>query len=187
MKTLRTTLPVQYKFFGAPKPLDAQLFESKLAEFRVQAYASLTGNHDFPRACCLIDGGISCLIDKGINAIRTLLQNIWNTPEKLEKIKWPVIGVCMQVDNNYTAYYVRIVYHKDLMSPQYETAESDNFEKAVQAEKDEVYRKYGFKELPPKQYKVLFDNREAVLSEQQLRELRKEQPEFFVQVVEEVK
>lgn len=57
----------------------------------------------------------------------------------------------------------------------------------MQSEKDEMFQKYGFKELPPKQYRVKYENREAILSEQQLKELRKEQQESFIHVIEEVK
>lgn len=180
MKQLHTALPVQYKFFGGPKPIDAQSFDTKLEEFRAKAYADIPTEHNYLRA--------RCLIDNGINAIKTLLRNLWKSKEKLAMVKWSVIQAYMQVDNDYTAYAVSILYREGLMvPPQCDTAESSNFEEAVQAEKDEMFQKYGFKELPPKQYRVKYENREAILSEQQLKELRKEQPDSLITVVEEVK
>lgn len=187
MKTLHTALPVQFKFFGKPKEFDKQSFDIKLAEFREKAYASLTENHDFPRASCLIDGRASCLIDDGIAAIRTLLSNLWKNPEKLDKLNWPEISAYMWVDDNHTAYSVKIMYRNDLMLPPCcETAESSNFEEVIKAEKDEVIQKYGFTEIPAKQYRVRFDNHEAVLSKQQLRELQSEHPQWYFAIVEEV-
>ena len=54
----------------------------------------------------------------------------------------------------------------------------------MQAEKDEVLQKYGFTEVPPKKYRVKFDNYEAVINELQLSELQKEHPELHIHVVE---
>lgn len=180
MKTLHIALPVQYKFFGGAKPCEAQSFDSKLEEFRQKAYAGIPEEHSYLRA--------RCVIDNAINAIRTLLRNLWADKEKLALVQWPVIQVYMQVDNDYSAYSVSIFYRKDLTAPpQYDYYESENFEEAVQSEKDEMFQKYGFKELPPKQYRVKYENREAILSEQQLKELRKEQPDSFIYVIEEVK
>lgn len=180
MKTLHIALPVQYKFFGGAKPCEAQSFDSKLEEFRQKAYAGIPEEHSYLRA--------RCVIDNAINSIKTLLRKLWNTPEKLALVQWPVIQVYMQVDNDYSAYSVSIFYRKDLTAlPQYDSDESVNFEVAVQSEKDEMFQKYGFKELPPKQYRVKYENREAILSEQQLKELRKEQPDSLITVVEEVK
>lgn len=180
MKQLHIALPVQYKFFGGPKPIDAQSFDTKLEDFRQKAYAEMPEEHSHLRG--------RCLIDNGIHAIKTLLRNLWKNREKLALVKWPVIQAYMQVDNDYSAYAVSILYREGLtVPPQYDTAESSNFAEAMQAEKDEIFHKYGFKELPPKQYRVKFEKREAILSEQQLRELRKEQPDSFIDVVEEVK
>lgn len=180
MKTLRIALPVQYKFFGGPKPIDAQSFDTNLEKFRAKAYADIPTEHNYLRA--------RCLIDNGINAIKTLLRNLWQSKEKLAIVKWPVIQAYMQVDNDYSAYSVSILYREGLMvPPKCDSAESSNFEEAVQSEKDEMFQKYGFKELPPKQYRVKYENREAILSEQQLKELRKEQQESFIHVIEEVK
>lgn len=184
MKSLHKALPVQFKFFGRPKPIEAQSFDAKLAEFRNEAYALITG---LPRSCCLVDGRASCLIDDGIAAIRTLLSNLWKNPEKLNKLKWPEISAYMWVDDNHSAYSVKIMYRRDLMLPPCcETAESSNFEEVIKTEKDEVIQKYGFIELTPKKYRVRFDNHEAVLTEQQLRELQSEHPQWYFAIVEEV-
>lgn len=188
MKSLYFKLPVRFNFFGGVKPFDSQCFDTMLAEFREKAYASLTENRDFPRASCLIDGRASCLVDDGIDAIRTLLSNLWKNPEKLNKLKWPEISAYMWVDENHTAYSVKIMYRHDLMLPPCcETAESSNFKEANKAETDEVIQKYGFTEIPAKQYRVRFDKYEAVLTEQQLSELRAEHQQWYFNVVEEVK
>lgn len=150
MKTLHTTLPVQFKFFGKPEPkaFETQSFDTKLEEFREKAYASLTENNDFTRACLLIDGRILCLIDRGIDAIRTLLKNVWNTPEKLVYVRLPSIHVFMQVDNNYTAYSVTVSLCHGCIE-KFETSKSSNFVEVVQAEKDEVLKKHGFTAINP--------------------------------------
>lgn len=180
MKQLHIALPVQYKFFGGPKPIDAQSFDTKLEEFRQKAYSGMPEEHSHLRG--------RCLIDNGINAIKTLLRNLWKSKEKLAMVKRPVILAYMQVDNDYSAYAVSIIYREGLtVPPQCDTAESSNFEAAMQSEKDEIFQKYGFTELPPKQYRVKYEHHEAILTEQQLRELRKEQPYSFITVVEEVK
>lgn len=180
MKTLHIALPVQYKFFGGPKQLDKQSFDTKLEDFRQKAYSGMPEEHSHLRA--------RCIVDNAIFSIKALLLHIWNTPEKLAVVKWPVINVYMQVDNDYSAYSVSILYREGLMvPPQCETDESINFEEAVQSEKDEIFQKYGFKELPPKQYRVKYENHEAILSEQQLKELRREQPDSLIDVIEEVK
>ena len=175
MKTLRIELPVLYKFFGGAKPIEEQSFETKLDEFRQKAYDDMPDEHSHLRA--------RCVIDNGINAIKTLLRNLWNTTEKLKKVKWPVINIQMMVDNDYSAYSVLICYRETLLLPKYETAESSNFEEAVQAERDEFLHKYGFTELPQKQYHVEFDNHEAVLSDTQLKEINKEHPELYYKLL----
>lgn len=180
MKQLHIALPVQYKFFGGAKPIEAQSFDTKLEEFRQKAYAGMPEEHSHLRG--------RCLIDNGINAIKTLLRNLWKSKEKLAIVKWPVIQAYMQVDNDYSAYSVSIVYRESLMVPsRFETDESSNFEEAMQAEKDEIFQKYGFTELPLKKYRVRFEKHEAILNELQLADLRKEQPDSFIDVVEEVK
>lgn len=170
MKILHVSLPVQFKFFGGPKAFDTQSFDSKLAEFRNNAYAGIAESHDYPRA--------RSLIDEGINAIRTLLKNIWNTPEKLVYVRFPSIHVFMEVDNNYTAYSVKISLCHDYIE-KYENAKSSNFDEVVQAEKDEMIEKYGFKELPLKKYRVKFENYEAVLNELQIVDIQKEYPTLY--------
>lgn len=176
MKTLTKVLSLQFKFFGKPKPFDSQSFDAKLVEFSDKAYASIPDEHNYPRA--------RCLIDRGIDSIRNLLKNIWNMPEKVDKIKLPKIAVCMRIDNEYTAYFVEIMYFEDLNTPHYETDETSNFKEVIQAEKDEVIEKYGFTELPLKKYRVKFENHEAVLNELQVAELRKEYSGFYFDVVE---
>lgn len=180
MKSLHLALPVQFKFFGKPKAFDAQQFDAKLSEFRDGVYASIPDEHNYLRA--------RSLVDSGINAISTLLKNIWNTPEKLDKIKWREISAYMWVDDDYTAYSVKVMYRSDLLAtPQCETDASSNFVEAIKAERDEVLQKYGFTPLPPKQYRVMFDHHVAILTEQQVRELREKHPQWFFDVIEEVK
>lgn len=177
MKTLTKVLPIKYKFFGGIKPIEAQSFDAKLVELRDEAYASIPGEHNYPRA--------RCLIDRGIDSIRNLLRNIWNMPEKVDKIKLPKIAACMRIDNEYTAYSVKIMYLEDLITPpHYETDETSNFKEVIQAEKDEVIKKYGFTEIPLKKFRVKFENHEAILNELQVADLRKEHPEFYYDVVE---
>lgn len=170
MKILHVSLPVQFKFFGRPKALDTQSFDYKLAEFRNNAYAGIPESHDYPRA--------RSLIDEGIDAIRTLLKNIWNTPEKLVYVRLPSIHVFMQIDNNYTAYSVKIYLHADMME-HFEEFKSSNFDEVVQAEKDEVIEKYGFKEIPLKKYRVKFANHEAILNELQIVDIQREYPTLY--------
>lgn len=178
MKTLYKKLPVEFKFFGKPKAFDVQSFDVNLEEFRDEAYAAIPEDHNFPRA--------RCLIDSGINAIKTLLKNIWDTPEKLDLNNFPYIPVMLQVDNNYTAFLVKISIKCGYCFTLFESSKSSNFDEAVRAEKDEMLKKYGFTELPSKQYRVKFENHEASLNERELNELYKEHPEFCFKV-EEVK
>ena len=180
MKILHKALPVQFGFFGKPKALDAQSFDAKLAEFRKEAYEYITGSR---RNSYLVDGRASCLVNDVIDAIRTLLQNIWNVPEKLVFVRSPSIHVFMKVDNNYTAYEVTIsLCHS--YTEKFEKSKSSNFDEAMQAEKDEVIKKYGFTEIPLKIFRVKFGNYEAVLNELQVADLRKDHPEFYFDVVE---
>lgn len=185
MKILHTTLPVQFNFFGKPKEFEAQSFDAKLAEFRKEAYEDITGNHISPRTSCLVDGRASCLANDVIDAIRTLLQNIWNTPEKLVFVRLPNIHVFLEVDNNYTAYSVKIYLHAYMME-QFEESKSSNFDEVLQAEKDEVIKKYGFTEIPLKKYRVKFAKHEAILNELQIVDIQKEYPTFYFDF-EEVK
>lgn len=170
MKTLSKSLPVEFKFFGKPKPFDKQSFETALTEFRDEAYDGIPENHNYPRA--------RSIINDGINAIKTLLKNIWDTPEKLAIVKVPSIPVVLQVDNNYTAYFVQIGIQSRFYFTRYESAKSSNFDEAVQTEMEEMFQKYGFTESPLKKYRVKFRNHEVVLNELQVEDLRKEHPEF---------
>ena len=169
-------MSIELSFFGNPKAFDKQSFDSKLAEFRDEAYAAIPEEHNFPRA--------RCLIDRGIDAIRFLLKNIWDTPEKLAIAKVPFMPICLQVDNNYTAYSVTISLLDDSYFMHDKSSKSSNFDEAVQAEKDEMFKKYGFTELPSKQYRVKFENHEASLNKRELDELHKEYPEFYFNVHE---
>lgn len=176
MKQLDINLPVQYKFFGGVKPIEAQSFETKLEEFRQKAYSLMPEEHANLRA--------RCVIDNAINSIKTLLRNLWNNPEKLAHVKWPCIYASMQVDNDYSAYSVLISYRDDVMrAPYCETDESVNFKATLKCERDEFLHKYGFTELPQKQYRVEFDNHEAVLSDGQLKEINKEHPELYYKLL----
>lgn len=177
MKILHTALPVQFNFFGKPKAFDTPEFDAKLAEFRHNAYAGIPESHDYPRACSLID--------KGIDAIRTMMKNIWNTPEKLVFVRHPSIHVFLQVDNNYTAYEVTISLCHGYIE-NFEKSKSINFDEAVQAEKDEVIKKYGFTEIPLKKYRVKFNKHEAILNELQIVDIQKEYPTLYFDF-EEVK
>ena len=173
-------MPVQYKFFGGPKPIDAQSFDTKLEDFRLEAYATLSKEHNNLRA--------RSLVDNAINVIGSLLMHIWNNTDNRAIIS-PVINVDLLMDNDYTAYYIVVRYSdmSPMSAPKYKTCKSENFDAAMQAEKDEVLRKYGFTELPLKKYRVRFEKHEAILNELQLADLRKEQPDSFIDVVEEVK
>lgn len=177
MKTLHIALPVQFKFFGKPKALDTQSFDTKLAELCAKAYAAIPEEHNYLRARCLVDSGIA--------AIRTLLQNIWNTPEKLVFVRLPSIHVFLQVDNNYTAYEVTISLCHGYIE-KFEKSKSSNFDEVLQAEKDEVIKKYGFTEIPLKKYRVKFAKHEAILNELQIVDIQKEYPTFYFDF-EEVK
>ncbi len=181
MKILRKKLPVELNFFGKPKAFDAQSFDTKLAEFRDEAYASIPENHNFLRA--------RCLIDSGIDATRTLLKNIWDTPEKFDMVNKTVNGdfidIYLQVDNNYTAYEVKVRLCGGFYWTRYESSKSSNFDEVLRTEKDEMFKKYGFSAIPPKQYRVKFEHHEAVLSRQELDELYKEYPDFYFKVQED--
>lgn len=178
MKRLNKRLTVKYNFFGNPRPIDAQSFDTKLKDFRCEAYATLSKEHNNLRA--------RSLVDDAINVIGSLLMRIWHNTDNLAIIS-QVINVDLLMDNDYTAYYI-VVRYSDASpesAPKYETCKSENFDAAMQAEKDEVLLKYGFTEVPPKKYRVKFDNYEAVINELQLRELQKEHPELHIHVVEE--
>ena len=169
-------MPIELSFFGKPKAFDVQSFDTKLEEFRDEAYAAIPEEHNYPRA--------RCLIDRGIDAIKILLKNIWGTPEKLAIAKVPFMIICLKVDNNYTAYSVTIrlldasYFYRD------ESFKSSNFDEAVQAEMGEMFKKYGFSAPLPKQYRVKFENHEAVLSEREVNELCKEHPELYFDIKE---
>ena len=174
MNTLSKKLHVQFKFFGGVKPIDAQSFDSQLEEFRKTAYASIPEEHNNLRA--------RYLIDCGIDSISNLLSNLWNSPWKLAQVTFSNICATMKVDNNYTAYWVAIFYGQN----QFDYYESNNFEEAEETETEDMFQKYGFKEIPPKTYRVTFKNHVAVLSDFQLSELKKENPDKYFEV-EEVK
>lgn len=176
MKELNITLPVQYKFFGGAKPIEEQSFETKLEKFRQKAYDYMPEEHNNLRA--------RCVIDNGINSIKTILNTIWNTPEQLAVVS-PLINVDLRMDNDYTAYFIAVRYSHSspFASPKYEIYTSENYDEAIQAEKDEFLQKYGFTELPQKQYRVEFENHEAVLSDRQLKEINKEHPELYYKLL----
>ena len=174
MKILGKNLPVEFKFFGKPKAFDVQPFDTKLAEFRDKAYAGIPEEHNFPRA--------RSIINDGINAIKTLLKNIWDTPEKLVLVKCPIIA-WMKVDNNYTAYAVTVKIGSGYRY-KYESSTSSNFDEAIQMETEEMFQKYGFVPSPLKKYRVKFRDHEVVLNELQVEDLRKEHPEFYFDIQE---
>lgn len=183
MKILTMVLPVKSKFFSGIKPLESQSFDTKLEEFHQKACAETPEYTRNPKRA-------RCLIEDSINSIKTLLGNIWNTPEKfgiLSRASSPEIIVDIEVDNDYTAYSVNVIYSKfpNLLAPS-ETYETSNFEKAIQSEKDGVFKNYGFIAIPPKKYRVRFDHHEAVLDEHQLSELRREHPGFYFDVADAI-
>ena len=172
MKTYKTTLPVQFKFFGRAKPLDKQSFDAKLEELRTQAYAAIPIENNFP--------WIRYKIDCAIDAIKTLLKDIWTTPEKLAQVA-SSIRAYIRVDNNYKAYAVAICYEDAADQTRCESTESSTFDEAEKAEKNEMLEKY-FHKMPPKHYRVTYENYEAVLTEQQLSDLRKDYSDFYFEV-----
>lgn len=185
MKRLNTYLPVQFKVFGGVKPIESQSFETELEQFRQEAYSNAPKEKDNLRC--------RCLIDNGINSIKTLLSNLWKDKEQRRKIKKPRIEVYLLVDNEYTVYRVAIIYSENNLwsAPQCDHYESEKFGETIEAEKDELLDRYGFKEPEPivdkRKFRVSLSGRDAIMTYSELCNFSLELGPDFHPIVEEIK
>jgi len=173
MKEYQKTLPVQFKFFGHAVSIDKQSFDDKLEELRKQAYAAISRENNLP--------WIRYKIDCAINDIKMLLNDLWSHAEKLAQVA-SSIRAYIRIDNNYKAYAVAICYENAAGVTRYEEYKTSRYDEAAKAEKDEMITKYGFFKLPDRQYRVTYENYEAVLSASKLSELRTEHADLHFDV-----